>query len=238
MSLMMTVLPLPMWMPPELAFMSMISPWAFTGQDVSRSARFFVTWLRRTVRLPESTKIPPPSENLPIPLGRVWFADTSVDFSVRVPSSLKMPPPLASLMAPSARLSRTVLRFRVSWPEFAMPPPRARANGQKPSGHRTPLGESDTLVAVARLSATVTSVNVTLAPTPPSAVGSMSMPPPRESTPSPVATPPVTASCEIATFRWGVVPAIVMTGPPPRITVRPCPAPTTRTLLRIVTPPA
>ena len=168
---------------------------------------------------------------------------------VRVPSELQMPPPAASLATgPPATLSLTVVRISVRLPRFWMPAPDAPANAQKPPGQ---CGQSSSCsgdcgnrvsVGTARLPLITASLIVSVAPgasksAPPTRT---SMPPPAVAkTPSPT-RPPVIFTPASFTVGGVASPAspTVTTGPPPLIVVAPAPAPTTLTLLVIVTPPA
>src|SRR5689334_12754617 len=202
--------------------------------------------------------MPPPSANRPL------GADTATEFprtvlfsSVsRLCASPRMPPPSACAVGPPpATFPLTVVSTRARVPQLSMPPPPACANahGRLPQRART-LGTVS--AGRARLPATTLLVIRTLAGRPTPRGGAISMPPPRAvartyprpqlgtSAPqppvgSPVVRPPAIVTRETVTSSGRVESggAIVRTGPPPRTTLLPAPAPTSVTLLSIVTPP-
>src|SRR5437762_9087472 len=200
--------------------------------------------------------VPPACANRPFGAVALAWLPLTVDPSrVSDPCQLLMPPASASLAradrpeAVPTLLSITVVFLRVSDPQLSIPPPAARARGQGPSGHAAPP-DGTVLSGATRLPRITLSAIVTVAPPVKSAFDGISTPPPKAMTPSsPVhATdsgldreiPPVIVTPMISTVGSTVAPKvpIVMTVPPPRMTVELAPLPRSRTLFAIVKPPA
>ena len=160
-----------------------------------------------------------------------------------------MPPPLTPLATvANAAVEPAVLFVMwvfviVSTPPLSIPPPVLKPHGKGPQkGPGGLIAREVTVLPVMTLSSIVTVAPVPLNGGPGSCLTGIQTPPPKTTSASGAEslTPPVIVTPRIETVRNSGSGSrkIVSTGPPPAMTVEWAPAPTSATLLSIVTPPA